>query len=103
MKKATQWLDALGLKITEIVSSMWCAAAFALLALISLPAAIASHDIVIIVGWIAQTFLQLVLLSIILVGQRLQSEKHDALSDKLDQHHKLLKDVHAALKPRKEN
>ena len=52
---------------------MWCAYLFAFLALISLPAAIKTHDVVTIVAWIAQTFLQLVLLSIIMVGQNLNS------------------------------
>jgi hypothetical protein len=53
---------------------MWCAYIFAAIALISLPNAIKSHDTIIIVSWIAQTFLQLVLLSIIMVGQSVQSE-----------------------------
>ena len=60
-------------KITSFVSTMWCAYLFAALALISLPAAIKTGDIVIIVAWIAQTFLQLVLLSIIMVGQNVAS------------------------------
>ena len=60
-------------KITSIVSTMWCAYIFAALALISLPAAIKTGNVVIIVAWIAQTFLQLVLLSIIMVGQQVSS------------------------------
>jgi hypothetical protein len=60
-------------KITSFVSTMWCAYIFAALALISLPAAIKSGDVVVIVAWIAQTFLQLVLLSIIMVGQKTSS------------------------------
>ena len=44
------------------------------LALISLPAAIRSGDVVVIVAWVAQTFLQLVLLSIIMVGQKVSSQ-----------------------------
>lgn len=73
----------LALFITKIVGSMWCAYIFAILALISLPAAIASHDPIIIVAWIAQTFLQLVLLPIIIVGQNVQAEASDerALND----------------------
>lgn len=59
----------LALKVTTGVGTMWCAYAFAVLALISLPGAIASGSAVIIVQWISQTFLQLVLLSIIIVGQ----------------------------------
>jgi len=60
-------------KITSFVSTMWCAYIFAALALISLPAAIKTGDVVVIVAWIAQTFLQLVLLSIIMVGQKSSS------------------------------
>ena len=60
-------------KITSFVSTMWCAYIFAALALISLPAAIKTGDVVVIVAWIAQTFLQLVLLSIIMVGQNVAS------------------------------
>ncbi len=57
---------------------MWCAYAFAALAAVSLPSAISSHDVVTIVSWISQTFLQLVLLSIIIVGQNVQSGAADA-------------------------
>lgn len=60
-------------KITDGVATMWCAYLFAAIALISLPAAIRSHDALTIVSWVAQTFLQLVLLSIIMVGQNLSS------------------------------
>ena len=67
--------------ITKVVGSMWCAYLFALLALISLPAAISSHNSVVIVAWIAQTFLQLVLLPIIIVGQNVQAAASDARAE----------------------
>lgn len=67
----------LALLITSGVGTMACAYIFAGIALISLPKAIASHDVIVIVSWIAQTFLQLVLLSIIMVGQQISSEKVD--------------------------
>lgn len=67
--------------ITKAVGSMWCAYVFAILALISLPAAIASGSPIIIVGWIAQTFLQLVLLPIIIVGQNVQAAASDARAE----------------------
>ncbi len=67
--------------ITRSVGSMWCAYAFAVLALISLPAAIASKSPIVIVGWIAQTFLQLVLLPIIIVGQNVQAAASDARAE----------------------
>jgi len=71
----------LALGITKAVGSMWCAYIFALLALISLPAAIKSHDPIIIVAWVAQTFLQLVLLPIIIVGQNVQAAVTDARAE----------------------
>ena len=71
----------LAVGITKIVGSMWCAYVFALLALVSLPAAIRSHDPIIIVAWIAQTFLQLVLLPIIIVGQNVQAAASDARAE----------------------
>ena len=61
-------------RITAFVSTMWCAYIFAAMTLISLPAAIKTGNVVVIVGWIAQTFLQLVLLSIIMVGQKSSAE-----------------------------
>jgi hypothetical protein len=77
---------------------MWCAYAFALLALISLPSAIASHNSIIIIGWIAQTFLQLVLLPIIIVGQNVQAAASDARAesdhDTLISIHTLTAEVH---------
>ena len=63
----------IALWVTEKVGTMWCAYAFCFLALISLPEALASEDPLKIVSWVAQTFLQLVLLPIIIVGQNIQS------------------------------
>ena len=69
-------IDAkIALVITRSVGTMACAYVFGAIALISLPAAISSGQVIIIVAWIAQTFLQLVLLSIIMVGQSL-SRRH---------------------------
>ena len=69
-----------GLKITVIVGTMWTAYLFTLLALVSAPQAFRSGAKIIIVGWIAQTFLQLVLLPIIIVGQNVQATAADARS-----------------------
>ena len=71
-------------KITSFVSTMWCAYIFAAIALISLPAAIRSGDRIVIVAWVAQTFLQLVLLSIIMVGQDSSSK---GMQQKIDETH----------------
>ena len=62
--------------ITAVVGSMYCAYAFALFDLISLPSAIRNGPSA-IVSWVAQTFLQLVLLSVIMVGQNVQAAAAD--------------------------
>jgi hypothetical protein len=67
----------IALLLTKGVGTMWCAYVFAALALVSLPSAIRSGDPVILVSWISQTFLQLVLLSVIMVGQNLLSAASD--------------------------
>ena len=71
----------IGVFITTVVGTMWAAYIFTVLALISLPGAISSGNTVIIVAWIAQTFLQLVLLPIIIVGQNVQSAAADKRSE----------------------
>ena len=75
-KRENHFNDRLAVIITNIVGTMWCAYAFAGLALISLPQAIRGGTATLI-AWIAQTFLQLVLLSIIMVGQKVASQKSD--------------------------
>ncbi|HSP64551.1 MAG TPA: hypothetical protein VLO10_00025 [Candidatus Deferrimicrobium sp.] len=81
-ERATLGLNGrIGVFITTVVGTMWAAYIFTVLALISLPGAISSGNTVIIVGWIAQTFLQLVLLPIIIVGQNVQSAAADKRSE----------------------
>ena len=91
----------LAVKITNVVGTMWCAYAFTIIALISLPEAIKGGTSTLI-PWIAQTFLQLVLLSIIMVGQKVAAagsdkqlqqtyEDAEALLHITDEMHKLLK------------
>lgn len=82
--------------ITQGVGTMACAYLFATTALLSLPATLIAANVVpastfprlltspgliLVIAWVAQTFLQLVLLSIILVGQRVQSAASDARSE----------------------
>jgi hypothetical protein len=71
----------LGLRITLVVGTMWAAYLFTFLALISAPSAFASANPIVIVAWVAQTFLQLVLLPIIIVGQNVQSKAADARAE----------------------
>lgn len=66
---------------TGAVGSMTCAWLFALLALYGLPNALRPGGTG-FVPWFAQTFLQLVLLSVILVGGNIQAEAADARAAK---------------------
>lgn len=89
----------LAVRITRTVGSMWIAYLFAAIALISLPAAIQSRNVIIIVSWIAQTFFQLVLLPIIIVGQNVIQAANDARAEAdhetLSAVHQLTVEVHA--------
>lgn len=64
--------------ITTVVGTMGCAYAFALVALLSMPAAIRSHNMTIIIAWLSSNFIQLVLLPVIIVGQNVQAQASDA-------------------------
>ena len=101
-KEHTGFNGWLAVQITNGVATMWCAYAFTILAMISLPDAIKTGTAALI-AWIAQTFLQLVLLSIIMVGQKvaaLASDKQayqtykdaEALLEISNDLHKLLKE-----------
>lgn len=93
MASISRFNDWLGLRITNAVATMWCAYAFCALALSSLPSTLALHSLNSDVAWVAQTFIQLVLLSIIMVGQKVQSKSTDDLHGKVD----LLHEKHDAL------
>jgi hypothetical protein len=70
---------AIGLRITVLVGTMLCAYVFAAIALISLPSNIHSTQTLIL--WISSSFLQLVLLPIIIVGQNIQAKASDKRSE----------------------
>jgi type IV secretory pathway VirB3-like protein len=71
---------AVGLRITVLVGTMWCAYVFAGIALISLPDNVHSTQLLIL--WISSSFLQLVLLPVIIVGQNIQARAADARAAK---------------------
>lgn len=73
---------AVGLKITVLVGTMWCAYLFAVIAFVSLPSTIKQHSATVIVLWLSSEFIQLVLLPIIIVGQNIQSRAADARATK---------------------
>ena len=104
----------LAVLITQGVGTMACAYVFFAITLVSLPAVLIQAGVltnsdvptfftkpglILIVVWIAQTFLQLVLLSIIMVGQRVQGAASDARAEDTDENTKKLidlLDVHTA-------
>jgi hypothetical protein len=65
-----------GLRVTLVVGTMWCAYLFTLIALVALPDAIKQGTYFIVV-WLSSSFLQLVLLPIIIVGQNIQAAASD--------------------------
>ena len=71
----------IALGTTGFVGSMTCAWLFLAISLISLPAAVGSRNVITIVSWVAQTCLQLVLLSVIMVGQNVQAQASDARAE----------------------
>ena len=80
MKDVDGFNAKIAVLITKLVGSMWCAYVFAIIAFIGLSPALKPGGEGLI-AWIAQTFLQLVLLSVIMVGQAVQSAASDARSE----------------------
>ena len=82
--------------LTKYVGTMTCFWVFCVLALFSLPAVLSGFSvfhsafpaviiktsIIALVAWVAQTFIQLVLLPALMVGQNLQNEAADARATK---------------------
>jgi hypothetical protein len=96
--------DWLAVKITNGVGTMWCAYIFAAIAIYggtTVNWSKASE----VVQWISQTFLQLVLLSIIMVGQKVISkasdkqaqETHDTIMVSHQELLHLVRELHAAI------
>jgi hypothetical protein len=84
-----------GLRITLVVGTMWAAYVFTILALFALPDAIKQGTYFVIV-WLSSSFLQLVLLPIIIVGQNIQARAADKRSEDT------YKDAEAVLKESEE-
>jgi hypothetical protein len=61
--------DVAAEKVTAALSNMWAGYLFAAISLVSLPAVLRTHDVVAIVAWLSQNFIQLVALAILGAGQ----------------------------------
>ncbi len=84
-----------GLRVTLAVGTMWCAYIFTIIALFALPDAIKQGTYYVIV-WLSSSFLQLVLLPIIIVGQNIQATASDKRAEET------FKDAEAVLKEAEE-
>src|SRR5258708_24990737 len=84
-----------GLLITVSVGTMWTAYMFTVLALFALPDAVKQGTYYIVV-WLSSSFLQLVLLPIIIVGQNIQARAADKRAEET------YKDAEAVLKEAEE-
>jgi hypothetical protein len=74
----------LAVLITKAVGTMWAAYLFVILALVSFPQALDAFqrgDTLTGITWLSQSFLQLVLLPIIIVGQNVISVSQDARAE----------------------
>ena len=87
--------NRLAVLITKTVGTMWCAYIFFFISLVSLPQALSAFlhgDTYTGVSWLSQSFLQLVLLPIIIVGQNVISTAQDA---RAEADHETLTALHA--------
>ncbi len=71
--------DKIAIALTRGVATMWCAYLFAILAILGFPGLGASPTQY--VQWVSQTFIQLVMLSVIMVGQKVLGRHQELQSD----------------------
>ncbi len=64
--------------LTKVVGTMWCFYVFNGIALISLPSALATGQLTVIINWVSSNWIQLILLPALMVGQNVQSAAADA-------------------------
>lgn len=84
-----------GLRVTLIVGTMWTAYLFTAIALVALPSSI-HQGLYFVIVWLSSSFLQLVLLPIIIVGQNIQAKAADQRAEDT------FKDAEAVLKEAQE-
>lgn len=68
--------------LTKVVGTMWCFYVFNGIALVSLPSAIQSGSLTVLINWVSSNWIQLILLPALMVGQNLQSVAADARAAK---------------------
>jgi len=88
-RRFNEWI---AIRLTRLVGTMWCAYVFVGLAVLGFP--YGSRDVSSYVQWLSQTLIQLVMLSVIMVGQQLIAIQQAAHGKKLEAHGKKLNAVH---------
>jgi hypothetical protein len=68
--------------LTKIVGTMWCFYVFNGIALVSLPSALHTGQLTVIINWVSSNWIQLILLPALMVGQNVQSAAADARAAK---------------------
>ena len=69
--------------LTRLVGTMWCFWVFNGIALVSLPSAIRSGNLTVLINWVSSNWIQLILLPALMVGQNLQNVAADARAAKV--------------------
>lgn len=85
-----RWDEKIGVFITNCVGTMLCALIFSIIAVTGLKEALGPDGIG-IVNWFVEEFCQFVLLSVIIVGQNVESRKGEQLMLKVYEDSELLK------------
>jgi hypothetical protein len=84
--------------LTKCVGTMWAFWVFNGIAIVSLPSAINTGQLTVIINWVSSNWIQLILLPALMVGQNLQNVAADARSAKMfDDIEKVKADMTTAL------
>jgi len=69
--------------LTRLVGTMWAFWVFNGIALVSLPSAVQSGSLTVLINWVSSNWIQLILLPALMVGQNLQNVAADARAAKV--------------------
>ncbi|HZU72195.1 MAG TPA: hypothetical protein VE990_05425 [Acidimicrobiales bacterium] len=87
IRRELQAADSFNAKVavvlTKVVGTMWAFWLFNGIALVSLPSAVRSGNLTIMINWVSSNWIQLILLPALMVGQNLQNVAADARADKM--------------------
>jgi hypothetical protein len=82
VKAADSFNAKVAILLTRVIGTMWAFWVFNGIALISLPSAINTGQLTVLINWVSSNWIQLILLPALMVGQNLQNIAADARSAK---------------------